>query len=53
MNEFLDNIFESKWFNRVLHVSLLTGSAFIVSNPEYAWLVPVVQVVGQGIQPPK
>ena len=53
MNEFLDNVFESKWFSRLLHVSLLAGSTYVAANPKYAWVIPLIQAVGQGINSPK
>lgn len=53
MNAFLDNVFESKWFNRAAHVALVVGSAYIMSNPKYAWLIPVLQVSGQAMSSPR
>ena len=38
---------------RVLHVVLVFGSAYVAANPEYAWVVPALQALGQGIPQPK
>lgn len=53
MSNFLDNIFESKWFTRLLHIGLLAGSTYVAANPKYAWVIPLIQAIGQSVQPPR
>lgn len=40
-------------WNKVLanlaHAALIFGSAYVVWNPEYAWLAPAMQALGGGL----
>ena len=41
------------WTQRALHVGLVLVSAYIAANPEYAWALPALQAIGQGIPQPR
>ena len=41
------------WVQRLFHVALLAGSAYIAANPKYAWAIPLIQGVGQALPQPK
>ena len=48
-----DQIDWNTWFQRGLHVAMIFGSAYVAANPEYAWVVPAFQALGQGIPQPR
>lgn len=41
------------WAQRALHVALVFGSAYVAANPKYAWMIPALQALGQGIPQPR
>lgn len=43
----------SLWMQRALHIVLVFGSAYVVANPKMVWMVPPLQALGQGLQPPR
>jgi len=47
------NIEWNAWAQRVLHVALVFGSAYIAANPEYSWAIVALQALGQGIPQPR
>ena len=41
------------WSQRLLHVLLVVGSAYIAANPKMAWAIPALQALGQAMPQPK
>lgn len=41
------------WAQRLLHVTLVFGAAFVAANPKYAWIIPAFQALGQAIPQPR
>lgn len=53
MENKVDAFMESRYVSRILHLGLLVASAYLAANPEYAWVIPVLQGLGQASSPPK
>lgn len=53
MDKFIQNLVSSKTFNNILHVGLMIAAVYVAGNPKYAWLAPLIQGVGQSVEPPK
>ena len=49
----MNKIVWNTWLQRGLHVAMIFGSAYVAANPEYAWVVPALQALGQGIPQPR